>query len=179
MATSHTAPRRRSSRLRTAIGLGALAEVVGYVLVASWIGLGWAILATLATSALGWALLARQGTKTLGELRMRAEEHRAPGRALGDAGLIALGGLLMVLPGFLGDLLGLLCLLPGTRALPRALIARVLLRRLPDRMRGPVYVRATRTEPVAGGDQPFRAGPAARGEPRIIEGEVVPERSDP
>ncbi|MCZ2839024.1 FxsA family protein [Modestobacter sp. VKM Ac-2985] len=179
MATSHTAPRRRSSGLRMAIGLGALAEVVVYVLVVSWIGLGWTILATLATTVLGWALLARQGTKALGELRMRAEEHRAPGRALGDAGLVALGGLLMVLPGFLGDLLGLLCLLPVTRALPRALIARGLLRRLPDALRGPVYVRSTRTETVTGPDQPFRAGPATRGEHPVIEGEVAAERTDP
>jgi UPF0716 protein FxsA len=174
MATSYTAvgrgTRRAPSGLRVAIGLGALAEVVVYVLVASWIGLGWTVLATLATSALGWVLLARQGTKALGELRMRAEEHRAPGRALGDAGLIALGGLLMVLPGFIGDLLGLLCLLPGTRALPRALIARGVASRLPDAMRGPVRVRSVRSEPVTGPDEPFRAGPASR----VIEGEVAP-----
>jgi UPF0716 protein FxsA len=167
MATSHTAigrgARRTPSGLRTVIGLGALAEVVVYVLLASRIGLGWTILATLATSALGWMLLARQGTKALGELRLRAEEHRAPGRALGDAGLVALGGLLMVLPGFLGDLLGLLCLLPGTRALPRALIARGLLRRLPDRMRGPVHVRATRADQV--GSRPAQ--------PPVIDGEVA------
>jgi UPF0716 protein FxsA len=175
MATAYTAPRtpagRTSSRLRTVIGLAALAEVVVYVLVASWIGLGWTILATLATSALGWALLARQGTKALGELRQRAEEHRAPGRALGDAGLIALGGLLMVLPGFIGDLLGLLCLLPGTRALPRAVIARSVAGRLPDAMRGPVRVRSVRTEPVTGPAEPYRAGPATR----VIEGEVAPD----
>jgi UPF0716 protein FxsA len=174
MATSYTAAgrgtRRTPSALRVAIGLGALAEVVVYVLVASWIGLWWTVLATLATSALGWVLLARQGTKALGELRMRAEEHRAPGRALGDAGLIALGGLLMVLPGFIGDLLGLLCLLPGTRALPRALIARGVASRLPDAMRGPVRVRSVRSEPVTGPDEPFRAGPASR----VIEGEVAP-----
>ena len=174
MATSYPAlgrgPRRPSSRLRTAIGLGALAEVVVYVLVASWIGLGWTILATLATSALGWVLLAKQGTKALGELRQRAEEHRAPGRALGDAGLVALGGLLMVLPGFLGDLLGLLCLLPLTRPLPRALIARTVASRLPDAMRGPVRVRSVRTEPVTGPAEPHRAGPATR----VIEGEVAP-----
>ena len=173
MATGYTARStgRRSSPLRTAIGLGALAEVVVYVLVVSWIGLGWTILATLVTSALGWALLARQGTKALGELRQRAEEHRAPGRALGDAGLVALGGLLMVLPGFIGDLLGLLCLLPGTRALPRALIVRALARRVPAHLRGPVRVRSVRTEPVAGPEQPFRAGPATR----VIEGEVGPD----
>ena len=170
MATIHPTAQRRPSRLRTAIGLGALAEVVVYVLVASWIGLGWTILATLATSALGGMLLARQGRTALGELRLRAEEHRAPGRALGDAGLIALGGVLMLLPGFLGDLLGLLCLLPFTRALPRALFARFLLRNLPDRLRGPVHVRSVRTETVTGPAQPDRRGPATR----VIEGEVAP-----
>jgi UPF0716 protein FxsA len=172
MATSHTAigrgSRRTSSGLRMAIGLGALTEVVVCVLVASWIGLGWTILATLATSALGWLLLAKQGTKALGELRQRAEERRAPGRALGDAGLVALGGLLMVLPGFIGDLLGLLCLLPGTRALPRTLIARGVASRLPDAMRGPVRVRSMRAETATA---PFRAGPATR----VIEGDVAPD----
>ena len=170
MATSHTPARRRPSRLRTVIGLGALAEVVVYVAVASWIGLGWTLLLTLATSALGSLLLARQGRAALGELRLRAEEHRAPGRALGDAGLVALGGVLMVLPGFLGDLLGLLCLLPFTRALPRALLARLLLRNLPDRLRGPVHVRSVRTESVPGPAEPFRTGPATR----VIDGEVGP-----
>jgi UPF0716 protein FxsA len=173
--TAHSPAGRTSSRLRTAIGLGALVEVVVLVLVASWIGIGWTILATLATSALGALLLARQGTKALTELRLRAEEHRAPGRALGDAGLVAAGGLLMLLPGFLGDLLGLLCLLPGTRALPRALIARGVARRLPDAMRGPVRVRSVRTEPVAGPAEPFRAGPATR----VIEGEVDPGTRHP
>ena len=174
-AVGPAATRRPSSRLRTAIGLGALAEVAVYIAVASWIGVGWTILATLATSALGGALLARQGTKALTELRLRAQEHRAPGRALGDAGLVAAGGLLMLLPGFLGDLVGLLCLLPGTRALPRAVLARLVARRVPDHLRGPVRVRSVRTETVTGPAgpfpaEPFRAGPATR----VIEGEVDP-----
>jgi UPF0716 protein FxsA len=158
---------RTSARLRLALGLGAVAEVAVFVLVAAQLGVGWTILLALATSALGALLLARQGTRALAELRERAVTRQPAGRALGDAGLVALGGLLMVLPGFLGDLLGLVCLLPGTRALPRALIARGLLRRLPDRMRGPVRVRSTRTEPVgpAGGGSPSQ--------PRVIEGEIA------
>ena len=172
MATAHPVsgyPSRRlgSTRLRTALGLGALAEVAVFALVASQLGLGWTILLALGTSALGALLLARQGTRALAELRERAQSRQDPGRALGDAGLVAAGGVLMLLPGFLGDLLGLLCLLPFTRALPRALIARVLLRRLPDRLRGPVRVRATRYPPVDRGP----AGPAAPG--RVIEGEIV------
>jgi UPF0716 protein FxsA len=151
--------------LRTIAGLLTLAELVVFVLVAQWIGLGWTILATLATSALGWYLLARQGMRALGELRERARTRQAPGRELGDAGLVALGGLLMVLPGFLGDLIGLLCLLPGTRRPIRALLARYVLARLPDRARGPVRVRSARTAPVGGG--------ATRAVPLVIEGEVL------
>lgn len=159
-----------TSRLRTALGLGALLEVLVFIAVAAWIGLGWTILAALATSALGWVLLARQGTRTLTELRLRAQEHRAPGTVLGDAGLIAAGGLLMVLPGFVGDLLGLLCLLPGTRKLPRALLARAVLARLPDRARGPVHVRSTRTAEFT--TDGVRHTPSERG-PAVIEGTVV------
>ena len=96
-------------------GLLVLAELIVFVLVAAWIGVGWTILATLATSAIGVALLGRQGTRALADLRERARSRQPAGRELGDAGLVAAGGLLMVLPGFIGDLVGLLCLLPGTR----------------------------------------------------------------
>jgi UPF0716 protein FxsA len=154
--------------MRMLAGLWLLAELAVYVLLASWIGIGWTILATLATSALGGALLAKQGTRALAELRDRARRREPAGRALGNAGLAALGGLLMILPGFLGDLVGLLCLLPGTRALPRLVLGRALSARLPDRMRGPVRVTSTRTEhidPPAAGHRPT--------EPRVIEGEIV------
>lgn len=163
-----TAPARRTpSRLRAALGLAALVEVAVFTLVAVELGLGVTILLALATSALGMLLLARQGTRTLAELRDRAVLQQPSGRALGDAGLVALGGLLMVLPGFVGDLLGLLCLLPVTRPLPRALIARGLLRHLPDRMRGPVRVRATRAGTVG------PAGPRAGTPTQVIEGEIA------
>ena len=161
-------------RVRLAAGLWVLLELVVLVAVVSWIGLGWTILATLATSALGAVLLGRQGTRALADVRERARTRQYPGRALGDAGLIAVGGLLMLLPGFVGDALGLLGLLPFTRALPGALIGRILLRRLPDRLRGPVHVRATRAAPVGPGTA-GPAGPATRaaGSPQVVEGEIV------
>jgi UPF0716 protein FxsA len=162
---------RTPARLRTALGLGAVAEVAVFALVAAQLGLGWTILLALATSALGGLLLARQGTRALADLRERAQTRQPAGRALGDAGLVALGGLLMVLPGFLGDVLGLLCLLPLTRALPRALIARGLLRHVPVQLRGPVRVRSTRTGTV--GPAPHGATAAPTVPPRVIEGEIV------
>ena len=74
-----------------------------------------------------------------------------PARELGNAGLVAAGGLLMVLPGFIGDVIGLLCLLPGTRNL-RA--------RRPD----PAGGRAAARRPAAagaGGERPDRRGAPA------------------
>jgi UPF0716 protein FxsA len=161
-------------RLRILIGLWALVEVAVFVLAAAWIGVGWTILASLGTSALGLLLLGRQGTRALQGLLDRARDREGPGRALGDAGLVAVGGLLMVLPGFVGDLVGLLCLLPGTRVLPRALLGRLLEARLPVAMRGPVRVRSSRAGSVGGAAG--TAGPA--GPPVVIDGEVAEPRSD-
>ena len=127
-------------RLRLLAGLWALLEVLVFLLVAAWIGLGWTILAALATSALGWVLLARQGVRALTDLRERAHSRQGTGRALGDAGLVAVGGLLMVLPGFVGDVLGLLCLLPGTRGLVRAVLSRFVVGRLPDAVRSRLII---------------------------------------
>jgi UPF0716 protein FxsA len=150
-------------RVRMVTGLLVLVELVVYVLVAQWIGVGWTILATLATSALGWALLARQGTRALADLRERARTRRSPGAELGNAGLVAAGGLLMVLPGFLSDLIGLLCLLPATRPLVRGALTRLVVARLPVGMRPPVRVESVRTAEV----------PPAEAPPLVIEGEVV------
>jgi UPF0716 protein FxsA len=145
-------------------GLWALAEIVVFALVAAWIGVGWTLLAALATTVLGWTLVARQMRDVTAPLRAQA-----PGgplqrsRAATDAGLVAAGGVLMVLPGFLGDVVGLLCLLPPTRPLVRAAVGRGLAAKLG--VAGPVRVRSTRVETF-----PRTEGPA-----RVIEGEVAGE----
>jgi UPF0716 protein FxsA len=158
-------------RVRVVAGLLVLAELVVFVLVAQWIGVGWTILATLATSVLGWMLLARQGTKALAELRERARTRRSPGAELGNAGLVAAGGLLMVLPGFIGDLIGLLCLIPGTRNLVRAGLSRLVAARLPVGLRPPVRVESVRTAEVPRtGDGRTEGSGSTR---LVIEGEVV------
>jgi UPF0716 protein FxsA len=158
-------------RVRMVAGLLVLAELVVFVLVAQWIGVGWTILATLATSVLGWTLLGRQGTRAIAELRERARTRRSPGAELGNAGLVAAGGLLMVLPGFIGDLIGLLCLLPGTRNVVRGVLSRLVAARLPVGLRSPVRVESVRTAEVPRTDDGSTGG---SGSTRlVIEGEVV------
>jgi len=159
------------ARMRVLAALAVLAELVVFVAVAVWIGIGWTVLAMLATSVLGSMLLARQGVRALTELRDRARSRQPAGRELGDAGLVAVGGLLMVLPGFLGDLLGLLCLLPLTRGLVRGLIAKIVIGRLPVAMRPPVRARSVRVEQVGG--FPGSGSGSTRATPLVIEGEVV------
>jgi UPF0716 protein FxsA len=153
-------------RVRIVAALLVLAELIVFILVAGWIGVGWTILATLATSAIGWVLLARQGTRALADLRERLRSRRSAGRELGDAGLVAAGGLLMVLPGFIGDLIGLLCLLPGTRNLVRRALTGLVVSRLPVALRPPVRVESVRTAEVP------RAADV-RTPPLVIEGEIV------
>jgi UPF0716 protein FxsA len=159
------------ARLRLLAVLAVVAELTVFVAAVAWIGIGWTLLAMLATSGLGFLLLARQGARALTELRDRARTRQPAGRELGDAGLVAAGGLLMVLPGFLGDLVGLLCLLPLTRGLVRGLIARVVVGRLPVALRPPVRARSVRVEEV---DRfPANGSGSTRAAPHVIEGEVV------
>jgi UPF0716 protein FxsA len=68
-----------------------------------------------------------------------------------------------VLPGFLGDLVGLLCLLPVTRPLVRAAVGRGVASRLGVVTAGPVRVHSAR---VPGGTFPRPSGAT-----RVIEGE--------
>ncbi|MNR19162.1 phage T7 F exclusion suppressor FxsA [compost metagenome] len=81
--------------------------------------------------------------------------------------MLALGGGLLLLPGFISDVIGLVCLLPFTRRL------------LGRKMRERAEAQAMRQR--AFGDDPFmaRPGQSSRGhQPTVIEGEVV-GREDP
>jgi UPF0716 protein FxsA len=84
----------------------------------------------------------------------------------------------MILPGFVTDLIGLLCLLPFTRALVRGALSSVVLARLPIRYQRTVRVESVRT--AASEDRAFddgAFGASTRPAPLVIEGEVV--RDDP
>lgn len=77
----------------------------------------------LASAALGVVVLNRQGFHTLAKVRARLAQGEAPAAEILDGTLLALAGLLLVLPGPLTDTLGLLGLIPGLRG---RLVRRVL-----------------------------------------------------
>jgi UPF0716 protein FxsA len=75
-------------------------------------------------SLVGAALLRREGAKTLAAFVAALRTRRPPHQELLDGMLIAAAGVLIVMPGFVSDVLGLLLLLPPTRALVRQRILR-------------------------------------------------------
>ncbi|MGH3547923.1 MAG: FxsA family protein [Pseudonocardiaceae bacterium] len=85
------------------------------------------------TSLVGVALLRREGTRTLGAFVEAIRARKPPHRELLDGMLITAAGVLVVVPGFVSDLFGLLLLLPPTRALVRRRILRSASRHTPAR----------------------------------------------
>lgn len=103
-----------------------LVELYVIVRVAGAIGALDTIALLVLVSLLGAWLVKRQGLAVLSRLRREVEAGRDPSRALVNGALVVLAGLLLIVPGFVSDALGLLLLLPPVRAL----VAPVLLRRL-------------------------------------------------
>ena len=97
-----------------------------FVFIEVGLAIGWlpATALLLGTSLLGVPLLRIQGRSALERLSRAVSERRAPGRAAVDGALGFLGCILLVAPGFVTDALGVLLLLPPTRALARRWISR-------------------------------------------------------
>ncbi len=91
------------------IGLFAL-EVVVFIEVARVTGWLWAVVLLLGTSLLGVRLLYTQGRAAIVRVSLAVSERRAPAQAAIDGALGAVGCLLLVVPGFVTDVLGALLL---------------------------------------------------------------------
>jgi UPF0716 protein FxsA len=94
-------------------------EIVALVAMASWIGIGWTLLVLLAGSLLGLWLARREGVRAAEALATALRERRLAHREMTDGLLVAVGGLLLFVPGLVTDVAGLLLVLPPTRALVR------------------------------------------------------------
>jgi UPF0716 protein FxsA len=140
-----------------------LVELYVLIQVGQTIGALPTLLLVLATSALGAWLLKREGAKAYRHFVEAVQAHRVPTREVADGALVLAGGLMLLVPGFVSDVIGLLLLLPPTRALLRRPVTALVAGRLlgPLGSAGAVF--------GAGGRRP------ARGD--VIDGEVV--RDDP
>ncbi|WP_436500533.1 FxsA family protein [Actinokineospora sp. HUAS TT18] len=104
--------------------LAVVAEITVMVTVGNLIGVLPTILLLIAATVLGGALLRREGTKAFAALQDAVFARRAPARELVDGMLIAGAGFLVIVPGFISDVLAILLLLPPTRAVVRRWVTR-------------------------------------------------------
>jgi UPF0716 protein FxsA len=136
-------------------------ELAVVVALVSTIGFGWTVLALLGTSVLGFLLAGSQVKRHIQRLRSGLA---TPQGAVTDSAMVALGTVLVFVPGLVTTAAGLLLLMPPTRAVVRPVLTAMAARRMPlitvaSRVRGP--------DPSAGGN-----GPAA-GRGDYIDGEVI------
>ncbi|MBB4824244.1 UPF0716 protein FxsA [Sporosarcina luteola] len=96
-------------------------------------------IALLFLTAIGGAYLAkRQGLKAWRDLQARMQTMETPGNALIDSVCIFMGGILLIIPGFVTDLIGLLLLFPGPRKLVRPFILKWLYKKM---QKGNIIIR--------------------------------------
>jgi UPF0716 protein FxsA len=158
-----------------------LVELWAILQVGAAIGGAWTIAILVADSVLGAVIVRREGAKAWRSLREALQAGRWPGDEVAQGALVVAGGALLVTPGFVTDVVGLLAVLPPSRA--------VLSQLLRTRFAGAVLAsgrasgRAGRRPPTGPADRsgtPPRPGPTDRSGPEVLDVEVVSvERDEP
>jgi UPF0716 protein FxsA len=131
-------------------------EVYVLVQVGHRIGVLPTLVILVVEAVLGGWLMRREGARAWAALDGAFRGGRIPTGELADAALVLVGGVLLMLPGFVTDVLGLFFLIPFTRPFARLVVGFFVARRL-----------------SRAGIVPGAHGPYARG--TVIEGEVVPD----
>ena len=90
-------------------------EIAGFVWLGGKLGVGLTLLWVIAAMVAGLALLRHTGLQAVGRLRAALAEGREPGRSIIDAACFAAAGILLIIPGFVSDLLAVILMLPVTR----------------------------------------------------------------
>ncbi|CAM2759070.1 FxsA family protein [Skermania piniformis] len=139
--------------MRALLLLYPLIEIAALALSVHLLGFGWTLLLVVAGTVAGLLLVRNQWRRVIDGLRHAATGDIAPAGPLADGALVAIGGALLVVPGLATTVVGILLVLPPTRAVLRPL----------------VVARAARRVAAATG----------RTMPSVIDGEVVDSRFEP
>jgi UPF0716 protein FxsA len=85
------------------VRIGAL---FGFVTVLLWV---------LVSGAIGLRILQSRSWSILNRVQQAIAAGQSPGRELLDSAFVMVGGVLLIVPGFITDILGALCLMPPSR----------------------------------------------------------------
>ena len=92
-----------------------LIEIAFFVIIGNAIGLWPTLLGVLLTAVAGSLVLKWQGQALFTEIRATMAQGVLPARALADAMMVGIAGVLLLTPGYFTDLLGILLLIPPVR----------------------------------------------------------------
>ena len=138
-----------------------IAELALLIQVGQAIGVWWTVLILIADALLGSYLLRTQGRLAWRRFNEALATGRLPHREVVDGVLVIFGGVLLLCPGFITDIFGVLFLFPPTRVVLRRLLVRKGALRLVGAMPG------TAAPPSS----PFNGN--GNGRPNDIEGSAV------
>ncbi|MDT9592334.1 FxsA family protein [Nocardioides zeae] len=156
------ASRLRALRVTLPLLVGVVVEVAAFLALAELAGVFVALVVVIGASVLGMVLLAREGRRSVRAAVETARAGRAPEGEVAGGVLAVLGCVLLVVPGVVNSVVGLLLL-----------VARPVLAR-------PAWwllTRRTRRHGVPTGPWDVRPG-AADGRDDVVRGEVVDEGDD-
>lgn len=113
-----------------------IVEIALFIIVGGWIGL-WPTLALVVLAGVaGVAVIRAQGAQAFARLRAAAAADQDPSGPMAQSALLVLAGLLLIVPGFFTDAIGLALLVPQVRT--------AAIRRFAGRMSGGSVVFTTR-----------------------------------
>jgi UPF0716 protein FxsA len=107
-----------------------IAEIYVIIQVGGAIGIVPTLAILLLDGFVGAALSRSQGRAAWARFNRALAEGRVPAHETFDGAMIILGGALLLTPGFITDVVGLVLLIPPTRSLVRMVVARLARRRI-------------------------------------------------
>lgn len=157
--------------------LWAVAEIAVLIWLSRAIG-WWTLFLLIGTSLVGVVLLMRAGKRSLRRFKQSAVTGEPPPKEGSDTSQVVFGSVLLIIPGFISDIAGLLFVLPFTGPLLKASF---------DRMHSWAMRRKAEREAAEGGvipgevvdDDAPTSSPEDDDGPLMIEGTVIDDDSRP
>ena len=104
-----------------------LIEIFVIIQVGQLVGPWWTIALLVLSSVIGAVLMKREGSRAWERFTAALNRGKIPAKETADGGLVIFGGALLLTPGFVTDLVGLLMLIPGSRDIARRfMVARAI-----------------------------------------------------
>jgi UPF0716 protein FxsA len=142
-----------------------IAELYVIIQVGGAIGVIPTLVLLLADALLGSMLLRHQGRAAWVRFNRALAENRLPHKEVFDGVLIIFGGALLITPGFITDIFGLILLLPPTRAIVRGISSRIVRRRMAMGAGATFWTIGRTQAPPRRRPEPNGPGPAAGRQP--------------